>query len=105
MSTHKDPEFKKFIISTRKSITPGLTNAPVFAMQKKRKRIYNVKGKRHWRGISLGKMYKKANIHKNRKRGYMGTKRNAGKGNPNTHRMHKKMHKYHNKKSSRGIIK
>ncbi len=88
MSTHKDKEFKQFVISTRKRITPGLTNAPVFAMQKKRKRIYNVKGKRHWRGIDLGKMFKKKN--KNKHRNIRGTKRNVGKHNPNQHRMHKK---------------
>ncbi len=105
MGTHKDHEFKKFIISTRRSITPGLTNAPVFAMQKKRKRIYNTKGKRHWRSISLGEMFKTKNLHLNRKRGYMGTKRNKGKGNPSQHRMHKKKNKYPGKKSSKGIIK
>lgn len=88
MSSHKTKEFKKFVISTRKRITPGLTNAPVFAMQKKRKRIYNTKGKRHWRGIDLGKMYTKAKVMP--LRNIKGTKRNVGKKNPNTHRMHKK---------------
>ena len=88
MSSHKNREFKKFVISTRKKITPGLTNAPVFAMQKKRKRIYNTKGKRHWRGIELGKMFKKQKSRRDRT--IRGTKRNVGKNNPNTHRMHKK---------------
>lgn len=104
MSTHKDPEFKKFIISTRKSITSGLTNAPTFAMQKKRKRIYNTKGKRHWRSISLGEMFKTKNLEFNRKKGFMKVKRKKGKGNPSQHRMHKKMNKYRGKKSRKGII-
>lgn len=90
MSTHKDPEFKKFVISTRKKVTPGLTNAPVFAMQKKRKRIYNLKGKRHWRGVELGKMFKKKKMKNNRPNWFKGTKRNAGTFKRNTHRMHKK---------------
>lgn len=90
MSSHKDHQMKKFIISTRKKITAGLTNAPVFAMQKKRKRIYNQKGKRHWRNIDLGLMFKKKNKHSERADGFKGTKRNVGKSDPNTHRMHKK---------------
>jgi hypothetical protein len=90
MSSNKTKEFKKFAISTRKKITPGITNAPVFAMQKKRKRIYNTKGKRHWRGIDLGKMFTKKNRRADRGKGFKGTKRNVGKSNPNTHRMHKK---------------
>src|ERR1700752_3752131 len=102
MSSHKDPKMKQFIISTRKSITPGLTNAPVFAMQKKRMRIYNTKGKRHWRSIDLGKMFKKKNIESNRVRGFMKTKRKAGKGNPTQHRMHKKLRpRKYRKKSPR----
>ncbi len=90
MSSHKDHKMKKFIISTRKKITSGLTNAPVFAMQKKRKRIYNVKGKRHWRNIDLGKLFTKSNRQKDRLDGFKGTKRNVSKSDPNTHRMHKK---------------
>ncbi|MFH0969938.1 MAG: hypothetical protein V1776_00540 [Candidatus Diapherotrites archaeon] len=89
MSSNKTKEFKKFVISTRRKITPGITNAPVFAMQKKRKRIYNTKGKRHWRSIELGSMYKKKNRKAVPKR-VRGTKRNVGRNNPNTHRMHKK---------------
>lgn len=96
MSSHKTKEMKKFIISTRKKITPGLTNAPVFAMQKKRKRIYNTKGKRHWRSIDLGKMHKKATQQIGRN--IRGTKRNVGKSNPNTHRMHKKKYTRAHKK-------
>jgi ribosomal protein L39E len=91
MTSHKDQKMKKFIISTRKKITTGLTNAPVFAMQKKRKRIYNQKGKRHWRSIDLGKMFTKSNRHLVQGKGFKKTKRNNGKGNRNTHRMHKKM--------------
>ncbi len=93
MTSHKDRAMKKFIISTRKKITAGLTNAPVFAMQKKRKRIYNQKGKRHWRSIDLGKMFTKQTTKQTRGKGFKGTKRNNGKGNRNQHRMHKKMNK------------
>ena len=89
MSSHKDPAFKKFQISTRKRITSGAVNAPTFSMQRKRKRIYNTKGKRHWRNIDLGALFTKSRKHLTRKRGYKGTKRNAGKGNRNQHRMHK----------------
>ncbi|MDP2665954.1 MAG: hypothetical protein Q8P05_00410 [Candidatus Diapherotrites archaeon] len=94
MSSHKDREMKKHIIVTRQRITSGLTNAPVFAMQKKRARIYNTKAKRHWRSIDLGKMFKKKMKEHNRKKGYKATKRNAGKHQTNTHRMHKKKDKY-----------
>ncbi len=89
MSTHKDRKFKKFAITTRKRITPGITNAPTFAMQKKRARIYNVKGKRHWRSVNLGKLFKKK-VRKETPSKVKGTKRNVGKHDPNTHRMHKK---------------
>ena len=90
MSSHKTKEFKKFAIKTRKRITPGITSGPVFAMQKRRKRHYNLKGKRHWRRVDMGKMLKKRTMKDNRPGWFKGTKRNVGKGNPNQHRMHKK---------------
>lgn len=90
MSTHKDQKMKKHIIATRKRITPGLTNAPVFAMQKKRARIYNKKAKRHWRAIDMGALHRKKTKESNRPKGFKKTKRNTGKAKPNVHRMHKK---------------
>jgi ribosomal protein L39E len=90
MSSNKTKEFKQFLISTRKRVTSGLTNAPVFAMQKKRSRIYNTKGRRNWRQIDMMDMFKKSTKKTKRNKGFKGTKRNAGKINPNTHRKHKK---------------
>jgi len=46
MAKNKDQEFKDFLISTRKKIRPGLTNAPVWVLQKAGKRIWNPKRKK-----------------------------------------------------------
>lgn len=59
MSAKKEKEFKEFLISSRKKIGPGLTNAPVWVLQKAGKRIWNKKQKRHWRKADLGKMFKR----------------------------------------------
>ncbi len=59
MAKNKEKEFKEFLISKRKSIGPGFTNAPVWAIQKKGERIWNPKQKRTWKNIDIGKMYKK----------------------------------------------
>jgi ribosomal protein L39E len=59
MSTNKSEEKKEFLISARKKIAPGITNVPVWILQKAGKRIYNKKAKRHWRQTSLGKLFKK----------------------------------------------
>ena len=55
----KTEEKKEFLISTRKSIGPGLTNAPVWILQKAGKRIWNKRGNRHWRSTKLGLLFKK----------------------------------------------
>jgi len=60
MARNKDESFKEFIISARKKIGPGLTNAPVWILQKAGKRIWNKKAKRHWRRADIGKLYKKS---------------------------------------------
>jgi len=60
MAKNKEEEFKEFIISKRKSVSPGMTNVPVWIMQKSGKRIYNTKSKRHWRNIDVGKEYTKS---------------------------------------------
>ena len=75
MSRNKDKEFKEFLISTRKRVGPGLTNAPVWILQKAGKRIWNPKQKRHWKDVDLGKMFrsqegkKKRALRKGRKKG------------------------------------
>jgi len=50
---------KEFLISTRKAIGPGVTNAPVWILQKAGKRIWNKRGNRHWRATDLGTLFKK----------------------------------------------
>lgn len=59
MANNRDEKLKNFLIATRKSIGPGITNAPVWVMQKAQKRIWNKKGKRHWRSTDLGKEFRK----------------------------------------------
>ena len=59
MSSRKEQGLKKFLISERKKIGPGYSNAPVWAMQKKGERIWNPKQKRTWKQVGLGKLYRK----------------------------------------------
>lgn len=53
MTRHKEEKFKDFIISERKKTGSGLTNAPVWIMQKAGKRIWNTKQKRTWKNIDM----------------------------------------------------
>lgn len=62
----KEQELKKFLIASRKKIGPGLTNAPVWVMQKAGKRMWNQKQKRNWRETSLGKIYRKRKKKENK---------------------------------------
>ena len=55
----KTEEKKEFLISARKEIGPGLTNAPVWILQKAGKRIWNKKANKHWRSTDLGTLFKK----------------------------------------------
>ncbi len=59
MARHKKKEKKDFLISERKKIGAGISNAPVWIVQKKGERIWNTKQKRHWKNVDLGKLYKK----------------------------------------------
>lgn len=59
MARNKEQGKKEFLIAARKKVGPGLTNAPFWAMQKKGDRIWNKKGKRHWRSADLGKLFEK----------------------------------------------
>lgn len=58
MAKNKDQAFKDFLASTRKSVGPGYTNAPVWAMRKAQKRLWNPKQKRHWKQTTLGDDYR-----------------------------------------------
>jgi len=57
MARHKDKDFKDFMISERKKTGSGLTNAPVWIMQKAGKRIWNTKQKRTWKNIDMKMKY------------------------------------------------
>lgn len=70
----KDSELKDFLIAQRKKIGTGLTNAPVWIMQKAGRRIYNKKAKKHWRETDLGKLFTK----KQRKQGKLEKKAKKG---------------------------
>lgn len=59
MATNRDQEKKEFLLAARKKIGPGVTSAPVWAMQKKGKRIWNKRQNRHWRRTALGNLFKK----------------------------------------------
>ncbi len=63
MARHKEKAKKDFFISERKKIGPGLTNAPVWIVQKKGERIWNTKQKRQWKNVDLGKLYKKKKVN------------------------------------------
>lgn len=59
MARNKDEEFKGFLIASRKKVRPGMTNAPVWVLQKAGKRIWNPKSKRTWKDVDLGDAYRK----------------------------------------------
>jgi ribosomal protein L39E len=59
MAKHKTSEKKEFLIAERKKTGASATNAPVWVMQKAGKRIWNKKGKRHWRSTTFGYLFKK----------------------------------------------
>ncbi|MEK6957928.1 MAG: hypothetical protein AABW99_03050 [archaeon] len=86
----KTQEEKEFLISARKKIGPGLTNAPVWILQKAGKRIWNKKSKRHWRQTDLGTMFKK----KQREQGKIANKKAATSGKRHKSAKHKKTKGY-----------
>lgn len=57
MARHKEKEFKDFMISERKKTGAGMTNAPVWLMQKAGKRIWATKQKRTWKNIDMKMKY------------------------------------------------
>jgi hypothetical protein len=72
MARHKSEEFKDFMISERKKIGSGLTNAPVWLMQKAGKRLWTTKQKRTWKNIDMKDKYFKAKQKQIRKRNKSG---------------------------------
>ena len=59
MSSNKNKKFKDFVVSTRKSLRSSISAAPVWAMQKAGKRLWNSKQKRHWKNIGMKKKFNK----------------------------------------------
>jgi ribosomal protein L39E len=58
MSRNKDKELKDSLRSQRKRMGTGFTGAPVWVMQKKGARIWNLKAKRNWRQTDMGHVYR-----------------------------------------------
>jgi len=59
MAVNKSQQLKDFLISIRKKVSPSIMSAPVWVMQKAKKRIYNTHRKRHWRRTKFGKQFRK----------------------------------------------
>ncbi len=66
----KDAELKDFLIAQRRKIGTGMSNAPVWVMQKAGKRIYNKRAKKHWRETSLGAAFRKAQRKQGKVKGH-----------------------------------
>ncbi len=62
MARNKTEEKKEFLTAARKEVGAGLTNVPVWIMQKAGKRIWNRRQKRHWRSTALGMKFKKKQV-------------------------------------------
>ena len=65
MTSNKDKEFKDFIVTLRQSFKSSISVAPVWAMQKAGKRIWNSKQKRHWKNVKIGSLFKKKKLKEN----------------------------------------
>lgn len=62
MARNKSQDKKDFLIAVRKRTGASVTNAPVWAMQKAGKRIWNRRGKRHWRTTDFGLLFKRKEV-------------------------------------------
>ncbi len=58
MAKNKDPELKEYLASARRKTGPGYTNAPLWAMRKAGKRLWNKKQKRTWKQTNMGADYR-----------------------------------------------
>ncbi len=68
MSSKKEKGLKDFLIAIRKKSSSGVSNAPIWVVQKKGERVWNPKAKRHWRSTTLGKDYEKSKKREANKR-------------------------------------
>ena len=59
MGSNKEKGLKDFLIAVRKKSSSGVSNAPIWVVQKKGERVWNPKAKRHWRSTTLGEDYEK----------------------------------------------
>lgn len=57
MGSRKEKGLKDYLIAVRKKSSSGISNAPIWVVQKKGERVWNPKAKRHWRSTNLGKDY------------------------------------------------
>ena len=64
MARNKEKALKDFLISVRKRVSPGVTSAPVWVLQKAGKRIWNKSAKRQWRRTEFGRKFRKRQKHK-----------------------------------------
>ena len=64
MARNKEKALKDFLISVRKRVSPGVTSAPVWVLQKAGKRIWNKSAKRHWRKTEFGLKFRKRQKNK-----------------------------------------
>ena len=60
MGKARESDEKQFLIAYRKKVGKGVTNAPVWTMQKKGSRIWNKTQKRHWRQTDIGNDFRNA---------------------------------------------
>jgi len=63
MARNKEQGLKDFLITKRKQIKASVSSSPVWVIQKAGKRFWNKKGKRTWKDIELGHLYRKK-VHK-----------------------------------------
>lgn len=84
MARNKEKELKDFLVSERKKLGPGVSNAPVWVLRKAEKRIWNRVGKRHWRKTDFGVKFRK------RKNAIEGAKSIKGVGDKRERRMTKR---------------
>jgi hypothetical protein len=81
MSRNKDKETKDFTISERKKVGSGLTNAPVWLMQKAGDRLWNNRQKRTWKNIEMTqrqRLNKRGQVKKTIKSGDHKSKKRKG---------------------------
>ena len=59
MGSLKEKKLKDYLIAIRKKSSSGISNAPVWVVQRKGERVWNPKSRRHWRSTTLGKDFRK----------------------------------------------